>query len=82
MACCIIPNYYLEFPCNECCIIANCTVIQKYKILLKKQELYEKTLLINCCFLLCLILNKFKFPKKTYKDNKILFEYVNTSVYF
>ena len=85
MACCI--NYdlnysYDRFSFNECCVTTNLELYKKYNTLLKKHQKYEMGLLVNCCFLLCLILNKFKFPKKLYKENKIKFDYNDTTVYF
>ena len=92
MACCMNfdLNYsYDQFSFNECCINMNAqlykkydTLLEKYDVFLKKQKKYEIELLVGCCFLLCLLLNKFKFSKKTYKENKIKFDYDDTAVYF
>lgn len=86
MSCCIpcdemCINYTDDL--NECCVTNNLKLYNKYDVLLKKQKQYEMNLLINCCFLLSLIINKFKFPKKKlYKPKKIFINFIDTVVYF
>lgn len=82
-------NYYLNFPCNTCCIITNQTIMTEYKelteeyiIMMERIKKYETSLFVNCCFLMCLILGRFKFPKRLPKKNKINFDFENTAVYF
>ena len=85
----LILYHYLDFPCNTCCVIANRTITNEYNELLEEYsemmeriKKYETSLLVNCCFLMCLILGRFKFPKRLPKENKINFDFKNTAVYF
>ena len=90
----IILHHYLDFPCNTCCVIANRTIINEYnELLIEYNEMkerikrYNTSLMVNCCFLMCIILGRVRCPKricrpKSCKENKIVFDYNEISVYF
>jgi len=76
-------RYIIDFPCNECCLTSNRTMISKYDLLEEENEKYKMKILISVAYILInIIMKRKKYNNKTFKKNKVKVNYEDITIFF